>query len=203
MIYRKYPGGVILLPLMLFVLVVQQSCSSPAQAPPRKKMPELTSLQGPESYIPYSERMSATGLPFTTGYVDLQVGGGTETLFAVSLPDAADDSLIMNLVNTYRPLAVPLLTGWVLQQQHPVLIDLRAPGSQHTQRADYLLQKEGAFTLPVVFIWDSYSAGRADSYIQLMYTNPAISVTRLSGSSVASFNRKGQDNCFQIDRPVF
>jgi hypothetical protein len=165
-------------------------------------MPELTSLQGPESYVPYSERQSATGLPFTTGYIDLQVGGGTETLFAVSLPDAADDSMIMNLVNTYRPLAVPLLTSWVQQQQHPVLIDLRAPGSQHTQRADYLLQKQGAFSLPVVFLWDSYSAGRADSYMQLMYTNTAISVTCLSRNNT-SFSHKEQGNCFQVDRPVF
>jgi hypothetical protein len=202
MIYRKYPGSVTLLPLMLFVLIVQQSCSTGQSAPPRKKMPELTSLQGPESYIPYSERQAATGLPFTTGYVDLQVSGGTETLFAVSLPDAADDSLIINLINTYRPLAVPLLTGWVQQQQYPVLIDLRAPGSQNTQRADYLLQKQGAFSLPVVFLWDSYSARRADSYMQLMHTNPAISITRLFGNNT-SFSHKEQGNCFQVDGPVF
>ncbi len=202
MIYRKYPGGITLLPLILFVLIVQQSCSSGPSVPPRKKMPELTSLQGPESYIPYSERQSTAGLPFTTGYVDLQVGGGTATLFAVSLPDATDDSLIMNLINTYRPLAVPLLTGWVQQQQYPVLIDLRAHGSQHTQRADFLLQKEGSFTLPVVFLWDSYSAGRAGNYMQLMHTNPAISVTRLSGNSAAFFGKQ-QENCFQTDRPVF
>ncbi|WP_146217454.1 hypothetical protein [Chitinophaga sp. S165] len=165
-------------------------------------MPELTSLQGPESYIPYGERRSTAGLPFTTGYVDLQVSGGTATLFAVSFPDATDDSLILNLINTYRPLAVPLLTQWVQQQQYPVLIDLRAPGSQHTQRADYLLQKEGAFTLPVVFLWDNYSAGRAGNYMQVLYSNPAISVSRLSGSGFTAFGKE-QGNCFQIDRPVF
>jgi len=203
MTYRKHLEGVIIFPLLLVALIVTQGCGPGEVIPERKKMPELTSLQGPESYAPYSERQSAAGHIFTTGYVDLQVSGGTETLFAVSVPDAADDSLIMNLVETYRPLAVPLLTAWTQQQKHPVLIDLRAAGSQGAQRADYLVQKPGAFSIPVVILWDGYSAGRAASYMRLLQSAPAISVRRLSGTDAAVAGYKQQGNCFQSDSPVF
>lgn len=204
MIPKQYRKHLLSLSITAVTLIAFEGCGSPGQSiPERKKMPELTSLQGPESYAPYGERQSVAGLTLTTGYVDLQVSGGTESLFAVSLPDAADDSLIMNLVETYRPLAIPLLSTWAQQLQYPVLIDLRAPGTQSTQRADYLVQKQGAFSIPVVFLWDSYSAGRANNYMRLLNTAPAISVTRISGNNRSSFNQNGQDNCFQSDRPVF
>jgi len=203
MIQRKYGKHLLSLSISAIAFIAIEGCGPGEVVPERKKMPELTSLQGPESYAPYSERQSAAGHIFTTGYVDLQVSGGTETLFAVSLPDAADDSLIMNLIETYRPLAVPLLTAWTQQQKHPVLIDLRAAGSQGAQRADYLVQKPGAFAMPVVILWDVYSAGRAASYMQLLQSAPAISVHRLSGTEAAVAGYKQQGNCFQSDSPVF
>jgi len=193
--YKKHLEGALLLPLLLFVLLIHEGCGGPGPAAPtRKKMPELTSLEGPESYIPYGERQSIGGLFLNTGYVDLQVSGGFRTMFVVSLPYAGDDSLILNLVEMYRPLAVPLLSNWVQQQKHPVLIDLREPGSRNVSRAEYLVQRQGAFSLPVVFLWDSHSAGRASNYMELLNTTPAISVTRLSDSNLSG--NKAFGNCF-------
>lgn len=169
---------VALIPLLMLMLY---SCMPGAGVPARKKWPELNGFQG----------------AFQTGYTDMMMGNGMATLFTISLPGAGDDSAIMNLVNTYRPFAVHLLTQWAQQQHKGVLIDLRANAGQDLHRADYLVQREGAFSIPVVFLWDGFTAGRAAAYMNLLHISPAVNVNQVSGESI-SFGRSqaGFGNCF-------
>jgi len=183
---------VALIPLLMLMLY---SCMPGAGAPARKKWPELNGFQGAGGLT--TQVTSEMGLPFQTGYTDMMMGNGMATLFTISLPGAGDDSAIMNLVNTYRPFAVHLLTQWAQQQNKGVLIDLRANAGQDLHRADYLVQREGAFSIPVVFLWDGFTAGRAAAYMNLLHVSPAVNVNQVSGESI-SFGRSqaGFGNCF-------
>ena len=181
----------------LLAVLAFQSCAPSGGGGSRKKMPELTGIQGVETYVPYGMQAGNSAFPFATGYVDLMANGRMETLFSVALPDAGEDSLVLSLINHYRPLAVMMLTQWAQQQQNGVLIDLRTSPINAPRRADFTLQKQDAFSLPVVFLWDGSSAGRAASYMNLLGTAPGISVTRLSNSGGASFEGQNSFNsCF-------
>lgn len=115
---------------------------------------------------------------------------GDEKYMLIPLPDPADDSATMNMVNTYKPIAIPFLTQWAQQQQTGVVIDLRADENQQLQRAEYLVQRQNAFSIPVVFLWDRSSAVRAASFISILEAYPAVKANRISSRGT------GFGNCF-------
>lgn len=115
---------------------------------------------------------------------------GDERYMLIPLPDAAGDSATMSLVNTYKPIAIPFLTQWAQQQQTGVVIDLRADESQQLQRTEYLVQRQNAFSIPVIFLWDRSSAARAAGFINILETYPAVKANRISSSGI------GGSNCF-------
>lgn len=115
---------------------------------------------------------------------------GDEKHMLIPLPDAADDSATLSLVNTYKPIAIPFLTQWAQQQQTGVVIDLRQDESQQLQRTEYLVQRQNAFSIPVVFIWDRSSATRAARFINILESYQAVKANRISSSGI------GGSNCF-------
>ena len=115
---------------------------------------------------------------------------GDEKHKLIPLPDPADDSATLALVNNYKPIAIPLLTQWAQQQQTGVVIDLRKDESQQVQRTEYLVQRQNAFSIPVVFLWDRSSAARAAGFINILESYPAVKANRISSSGI------GGSNCF-------
>jgi len=188
-----------LIPLLLLML---HSCMpGGAGMPARKKWPELNGLSGAEGYAPLAIKgPGAAGLPFRVGYTDVMTGSGMATMFAVSLPGAGEDSLVMSLVNTYRPLAIGLLAQWAPQLRNGLLIDLRDHAGEDLHRADYLVQYAGAFSIPVTFLWDRYNAGRAADYMSLLQTSNGMRITQVSGESIAfGHSRAGFGSCFPAE----
>lgn len=139
---------------------------------------------------------AAGDLPFYTSDIEIQSGGTMETFVAVSLPDPANDSLAMNLVNSYKPFALPLLTEWGSQERKGVLIDLRSNASPAIRREDYVIERADAFSIPVVFLWDPASANRAAAFIGLLQSLPAVHCRRSEDSY-----HEGRQDCFQPVSP--
>ena len=140
--------------------------------PERKKMPDLASWG------------SATS---PTGFLE------------VALPDPAYDSVAMGLIASYEPFAVPLLTEWAKQEGKGVVVDLRSRRDGGL-RADYTIDRPGAFSIPVIFLWDQASAGRAASFIEVLQTMPSIRC-RCTGGRDGGY-LTGRKDCFQAGNPV-
>ncbi|KAA2238947.1 hypothetical protein F0L74_22290 [Chitinophaga agrisoli] len=173
--------------LSLAVTLSFQSCAPSGGGSSRKKMPELTGSQSLESYVPYGMQQGNAAFPFATGYVDVMANGQMETLLSVALPDAAEDSMMLSIIAHYKPLATMLLTQWAQQQKTGVLIDLRSSPVTTALRADFMVQRQDAFSLPVVFLWDRNSAPRAAGYMRLLDSAPGFNITRQSASLDNSF----------------
>jgi hypothetical protein len=111
-----------------------------------------------------------------------------ETKLPFHLSDPANDSALVSLLNTYRPIAIPMLTQWAKEQQGGIVVDLRASESEVPQSASYLIQRENAFTIPVELIWDSRSASRAAYFLQLANDYKEVNITRTGGGISNCFN---------------
>jgi hypothetical protein len=130
--------------------------------------------------------------PTSPGMPERKKLPGDEKYMLIPLPDPADDSATISLVNAYKPIAIPFLTQWSAQQQTGVMIDFRADEEQQILRAEYLVQRQHAFSIPVVFLWDRNSAVRAASFMNMLETYSAVKANRISGSGFNS----GFGNCF-------
>ena len=175
------------------------SCQE-AKLPPRKKMPALNSLSVPEGEWNLRSA-NDNAFPFATSDIDVMQNGAIRTYLRVSLPGAAEDSAAMNLVNLYRPLASTLLSQWGGIGRDGVLIDLRSRPGAYNQRADYLLEKHNAFSIPVIFLWDQAASGRVAVFMQLLGELP-VNSTRISGSNSAISWQSSRQDCFQTTSPV-
>ena len=140
--------------------------------PERKKMPDLTDF------------------PFHTGVIDI----GTASFISVALPDPAYDSAAMGLISSYEPFAVPLLTEWAKQEGKGVVVDLRSR-PDGGMRADYTIDRSGAFSIPVIFLWDQASAGRAAAYINVLQSLSSVRC-RCTGGRDGGY-LTGRKDCFQ------
>ena len=156
-------------------------CGGPTK-PARKKMPGFNSLG-------VSDPINPTGLtdfPFSTGEMDVQSGSTQSVFHSVALPDASYDSLAMGIIARNRPYAVSLLGQWSKQDGKGVVIDLRGNGGNTGHRADYILERAGEFSIPVIFLWDRSSEARAAAFIDIMRSEPSIQCRRM-GNDPASF----------------
>jgi hypothetical protein len=175
---------------MVAVLLAVTSCGGGTAKPERKKMLTVNSLGVSEQY----NASSSTGLvdfPFSTGEMDVQSGSIARTYHSVSLPDASYDSIAIGLIAGRRPLAVSLLAQWAQQEHKGVVIDLRSSTGANGQRADYTLERSGAFSIPVVFLYDRSSAARVAAFVEIMQSVPEIQCRRSSNYSTSS-----RQDCF-------
>lgn len=110
-----------------------------------------------------------------------------EKKVAFFLSDPAGDSAVIGLLNTYRPLAIPMLTQWANDQPGGIVVDLRPDESELARNATYLIKRDHAFTIPVELIWDSRSADRANFFLKLANDYKEVQITPTSN---------GISNCF-------
>ena len=95
----------------------------------------------------------------------------------VPLPDASNDSAAISLLHSFRLMAMPMLNTWAKQQNQGVAIDLCSHNGTPRHRSDYVLEKTGEFTIPVVIFWDQASAARVDEIRSLAGELPGINLT--------------------------
>lgn len=113
---------------------------------------------------------------------------GDEKYMLIPLPDAADDSATISLVNSYKPIAIPFITQWAQQQQTGVVIDFRASENLQLHRAEYRVKRENAFSIPVVFLWDRQSALRAAGFMNMLESFQSVKADRISNTAGNCFH---------------
>jgi hypothetical protein len=152
-----------------------------AGIPTRKKMPEFTSYDGIESATPFSNHPNTPiqqgNFAFLPTNVDLLLNGTTQGFVAIPLPDQAGDSAAVNLVNSVKPFAIPLLTAWAQQQRHGVMIDLSDHRSGEVHRTDYLLEQPSGFAIPIVVMWDERSGARVTLLKNIVQGIPSVTLS--------------------------
>lgn len=154
------------------------SCGAGPSAPPERKKFPMFSDNGQAADIPLNLAVpeAETSRPFATGYVDLSSDGTTSSYYSIALPDPGYDSLAFSLVNNYKPLALSLLSQWAKQNGGVgFIVDLRSSAS-NGKRQDYSVQFEGK-KLPVVLLWDSKSAVRAQSFLNSARQIPGFDIS--------------------------
>ncbi|HEY4289246.1 MAG TPA: hypothetical protein VGN00_19225 [Puia sp.] len=178
-IYLSVPR--LALPLLLTTLI--HGCAPAGSPADRKKMPEFTSDNGLEGPMPFQSAASSPGpeaFAFHTSNIDLDMGGSLQGFVYVPLPDASNDSLAIALLRSYKLMALPLLNTWAAQQHQGVAIDFSGHNGAPTHRTDYILEKDGGFSIPVVVIWDEASAPRLTQLKALTAELPGITLNTIS-----------------------
>ncbi len=111
--------------------------------------------------------------------VDLSVDGTGASWLTFPLPNASYDSLAFSLAETYRPVAGPLIQQWARNNDNGIVLDLRS-GNHGVQRATFSVETP-VRSIPVVLLWDRFSAFRASAYLRTLKTVPGIKT--LSGAA--------------------
>ena len=245
-----------LLPCMLIIILTSWLCACEGGRLPRKKMPELAGINDAgERGRGAKEGTEAADFPFTIRDTLLLSDGTRSRFLAVSLSaDAADDSAVMSLVNSYKPWALPLLSGWAGKGEKGVLVDLRPNTENATDavdagewgssgstghrgsgygegsgspgygtvgyvdarrgyagygtagygtsgyRAEYILERPGAFSISLILCWDPASARRAAWCLETLQSLSFLQCNRVAGGDMPGGTKGGQD-CFQPAAP--
>lgn len=103
----------------------------------------------------------------------------------IHLADPANDEAVVNLLNTYRPFAIPMLTKLAKEQHGGIVVDFRANGSMEQLSATYLIKRDNLFSIPVQLLWDGRSATRAAYFLKLANGYKEVSITKLSDGFAA------------------
>jgi len=165
--------------LVVGIALLATGCMT-SQTPSRKKMPNYLESGYLEATNPFNtkiDRLQTLSLVATNELV--MVEDRSVSCVAVPLNSAAYDEPIFSLVQEYKPLAVMLLTNWVAMGHNGAVLDLRSNPSQSAIQAQYFLEKQGAFSLPVILKWDKASEPRAFAYMSLLNDVPGVSVKKL------------------------
>jgi hypothetical protein len=153
------------------------------QKPPRKTLPSLSITDEIEgAYTPFQKDYPESNdvYAFNTSNVDMVTGGTTQACISIPMSDAGSDSAIIHLLDTYKPFAIPLLSQWSKQGRNGVVLDFRSANSKVLGdaggRADYIMEKENSFSVPVIFLWDKTSESRALGYMTIFkaYTSESL-----------------------------
>lgn len=153
---------------MIIFSFVWISCEGPGGVPERKKMLDLTS--GSSTGDCYFAAPDEATL-FPTAETNMQVNGVNTQMVSVAVPHAAYDSIALANVQNVLPFAYPLLSRWA-QQKKGVVINFSSSAGNNNYRVDYVLEAPGSFSIPVVLLYDQWSAYRAGAAVNLMHTLP-------------------------------
>jgi hypothetical protein len=175
--------------------------------PARKELPpSLSSL--PEigaTVTPFPSRWSSlapqpsSNVLFYCTDTTLLTDGIRHDFLVLAIPDPSRDSTIGSLISTGQSLAPYLLTQLHNQNKAGIVFDLRLSPGSPVIRQDYLVNSSALneTNLPVVFLSDQYSSGRAAFYAQYLEQFPGITWT------IANGRPRNQADCFKDVHPSF
>jgi hypothetical protein len=168
---------------LLMLTTLMYGCESGSnKKPERKKMPELVGYDGfyDGGFNPGGEQLKAA---FAGENVTIETASGPQNFVSIPLPDASLDSLAVNLLNSIKPLALPLLNNWAREHKSGVLLDLCARHTGSGYQGNFTLNGLSGFALPVIIRWDRASAYRLTRLNALVQNMPAISLNFISGDN--------------------
>jgi hypothetical protein len=194
--------------VLVLIIIAVWSCNG---RPARKKLPDLAGDPAFwESTMTIVDRHpeKIPGLPpFYASDTTLLLGGRTSDLLTISLPDRTYDSVAVQLVTAWSPMARTLLDQLAARGEKGVLIDLRISLSRQDHFGDrstaYQVESQvsaGArLSLPVVFCWDRASAARAAAIINRLRGIAGFRYTPIDGDKD---DRPNDPGCFSADSPT-
>jgi len=117
----------------------------------------------------------------------------------LSLPDPNRDTAIGALISAGESLAPYLLTELHQKNKAGIVIDLRLSNNAPTIREDYLVNSTALkeTNLPVIFLFDRETSGRAAFFSQYLEQFPGISW------SITNDRPRYQTDCFKAVHPSF
>jgi hypothetical protein len=193
---------------LVLIIFAAWSCNG---RPARKKLPDLAgdgaSWEGAMT-TPNRHPEQITGLPpFYAGDTTLLLRGRTTNLLTITLPEPAYDSLALQLVTTWSPMARPLLDQLSAWGEKGVLIDLRTGPSRQDLSGGwstaYQVDRQGSagtrLSLAVVFCWDGAAAARATKFIDALREMPGFRYTRIDAGKD---DRPTDAGCFSANPPT-
>lgn len=190
---------------VLFGLLLSTFCLSCHRGrPARKELPDSFNSafddQTPSFGFPKTTSDFLTGdIFFYSSDTAITLNGLTRNFLVIAMPDPAHDSTVLSMIRAGREMASYLITQLHQENKTGVVIDLRRSYDSRTNRQDYLVK--GAATkeqkLPVIFLWDPGSAGRAAAFMSELEQFPAITL------STSSNKLQYEQDCFQDTHPDF
>jgi len=189
---------------ILFVLAILSSCRQ--GRPARKELPPSLTLL-PEigaNVTPYPSRWSlnastSSDYLFYSTDTTLLTNGIRHDFLVLSLPDPTRDSTIGALITAGQSLAPYLLTELHQQNKAGIVIDLRLSNNSPTIRQDYLITSTDLkeTNLPIIFLSDNETSGRAAFFSQYLTTFPGTIW------SITNDRPRYQSDCFKDVHPSF
>ena len=175
--------------------------------PARKELPPSLSLL-PEigaTVTPFPSRWSLNAAQASADYLfystdtSLLTDGIRHDFLVLSIPDPSRDSTIGALISAGQSLVPYLLTELHQMKKAGVVIDLRLTDNSPTIRQDFLVNCPALSesNLPVVFLSDENTSGRAAFYARYLQQFPGISW------SITNDRPRYQSDCFKDVRPSF
>lgn len=142
---------------------------------------------------------SASGYLFYSTDTSLLLQGLRRDLLVLAIPDPANDSAIGAMIAAGHALAPYLLSELRQDNKTGIVIDLRLGDHTPTIREDYLVSSPAleAQDMPVIFLWDRSSAGRAAAFAQYLEQFPGITW------SLSNDRPRYQTDCFTKTHPAF
>jgi hypothetical protein len=143
--------------------------------------------QQPANYIFYSTDTS------------LLIDGIRHDFLVLAIPEPSRDSVIGALASSGQSLAPYLLSELHHLNKAGVVIDLRLSGNSLTIRKDYQVTSSilKEINLPIIFLWDSETSGRAAFFSKYLEQFPGISW------SISNDRPHYQSDCFKDVHPSF
>lgn len=182
--------------ITLLLMSFLYACTGGTAPKPRKKFPAFNSFGDFNNTLSFSRQgENYKGLPFGGSDLEFYTHGKFTSYTYIPMGDAQSDSLVMNLINTYKPFAMPMLSDWCNQYKKGVLIDFRPKPGLSYSSSEYNLEAAGSFSLPVVFIYDGNSASRASLFMGIMQDMTMVRATLINADKGLT-SGSGSLNCF-------
>ena len=174
--------------------------------PARKELPPSLSTL-PEigaTVTPYPSRWSlntatSSDYLFYSTDTSLLMNGIRHDFLILAIPDPSHDSAIGALISSGQSLAPYLLAELHHLNKSGVVIDLRLSDNSPTIRQDYQVTSTtlNETNLPVIFLWNNETSGRAAFFTQYLTTFPDITW------SITNDRPRYQSDCFKDIHPSF
>lgn len=170
------------------------------QRPTRKKLPDISMMQGWEE-MPIAKKAMPPFFIYDTAVIQ---NGKPANFLCISIPDPAQDSMALTIAASYEPFASSLVQQWQKNNHKGFLIDLRSK-DDNSLRADFLLNKNSQedrdAKVSVVLLWNSGADYRANYFIKTIASFPEIKCNLISDSR----KKEGLErtDCFSPTEPSF
>ena len=117
------------------------------------------------------------GMRFETELITLQDRVGKNEFLCVQLNSGTEET-VLNLIKTFRPFVSGYLKEWSGEQKG-IMLDLRENRAETGERAEYSLEKQDAFVVPLLLLWDANTTSKAEKFKAELSDLPNVNAKKI------------------------